>query len=61
MALFCRHDNQLMDLLLLEPTITLAGVNMFHATFDAFERHGLTFNLLLLSQLNSVLSVVLYY
>jgi hypothetical protein len=50
-----------MDLLLLEPTITLAGVNMFHATFDAFERHGLTFNLLLLSQLNSVLSVVLYY
>jgi hypothetical protein len=48
MALFCRHDNQLMDLLLLGPTVMLAGSNMSHATFDAFECHGLAFNLSLL-------------
>lgn len=61
MALFCRNDNQLMDLLLFEPTVMLACVNVFHSTFDAFECHGLAFNILLLSQLNFVLSVILHY
>lgn len=39
----------------------LAGLNMFHAAYDAFECHGLPFNLLPLSQPNSVLSAVSHY